>query len=143
MSESIEFSEFFRLLNSTKEGGEEKIIKLEEKMIEFKSADDTTSFLEELGKNFIYIGLTELFKYAETKDLKFISNIEKEKWEELAEKNKFQLPQFLANAMINHAKENKLSKKLAAKWNNKQREVNKHIRPMAQYITEGIIDFLE
>tara|TARA_Y100001968_G_scaffold226119_1_gene208906 strand:+ start:422 stop:853 length:432 start_codon:yes stop_codon:yes gene_type:complete len=143
VSDSIEFSQFFKLLDAIKEGQNEKNKVLEEKMIEYKEGNNSKSFLDELGKRFIFIGINELFNYSNKKDLLSISKIEKENWEELAEEKNFELPQYLANAMINKVKEDKLSKKISSKWEVKEREVNKHIRPMAQYITEGIIEFLE
>tara|TARA_Y100001968_G_C19383672_1_gene731660 strand:- start:955 stop:1386 length:432 start_codon:yes stop_codon:yes gene_type:complete len=143
VSESIEFSEFFRLLNDIKEGEEEKEKLLEEKIKEYQAAENSKSFLDELGKIFIHLGITELYKYAGSKDFRGLSKLEKEKWDELAEKNEDNLPVFLANAMITKAKSNKLPQKLSTKWEVRPREVNKHIRPMAQYITEGIIELLE
>ena len=143
MSESIEFSEFFKILDAVKEGEVEKNKLLDEKLMEYKEGGNSKNFLDELGQRFLYIGIKELFIYSNNEDLKSISEIEKEYWEELAEKNEFQLPQYLANAMINNIKENKLSKQISKKWEVKERELNRHIRPMAQYITEGIIDFLE
>ena len=143
MSESIEFSEFFLLLNAIKEGEEGKEKLLEEKMKEYKTADNSSSFLDELGKKFLYLGITNLYKYTGNKDLKSLSKLDKEEWEELSDKNEESLPQYLANKMITNAKDNKTPGELASKWKVREREINKHIRPMAQYITEGLIEFLE
>ena len=143
MSESIEFSEFFQLLNAIKDGEEGKEKLLEEKMKEYKIADNSSSFLDELGKKFLYLGMTNLYKYTGNKDLQSLSKLDKDKWEELADKNEENLPQYLANRMITSAKDNKIPDELANKWKVGQREVYKHIRPMAQYITEGLIEFLE
>ena len=143
MSESIEFSEFFRLLNEIKEGEEGKEKVLEEKMKEYQTADNSSSFLDELGKRFIYLGMTNLYQYAGNKDLISLTKLDKKKWEELSDKNEGNLPQYLANRMITSAKDNKTPDELANKWKVGKREVNKHIRPMAQYITEGLIEFLE
>tara|TARA_Y100001968_G_C19054496_1_gene570757 strand:- start:251 stop:682 length:432 start_codon:yes stop_codon:yes gene_type:complete len=143
VSESIEFSEFFLLLNAIKEGEEGKEKLLEEKMKEYKTADNSSSFLDELGKKFLYLGITNLYKYTGNKDLKSLSKLDKEEWEELSDKNEESLPQYLANKMITNAKDNKTPGELASKWKVREREINKHIRPMAQYITEGLIEFLE
>ncbi|WP_320663702.1 hypothetical protein [Prochlorococcus sp. MIT 1223] len=143
MSESIEFSNFFKLLDGIKEGDETNNDLINKIISEYKDPDQPKSFLDELGKRFIHIGFTELYEYSENKDLKYISNINKDKWEELAEKNDLALPQYLANAMITFVREQKMSKEMATKWQVREREINKHVRPMAQYITEGIIDFLE
>tara|TARA_Y100001968_G_scaffold309886_1_gene330265 strand:+ start:50289 stop:50720 length:432 start_codon:yes stop_codon:yes gene_type:complete len=143
VSESIEFSEFFRILNSIKEGEVEKKKELEEKMKEFKLANNAKNYLDELGQRFLYLGIKELYIYTKTQDLEFIVNIDKAKWDNLAEENKEQLPQHLANTMITNIKDNELSKELGSKWKVKPREINKHVMPMARYITEGIIEFLE
>ncbi len=143
MTDSIEFSEFFKLLEAIKEGKSKTNDLITSKIEEYKDGKNYKSFLDQIGKRFIYIGIKELFDYSKTTDLKLISNIDKERWDELAEEKEFALPQYLANAMINDVKENKLIKQISKDWSVREREVNKHIRPMAQYITEGIIEFLE
>tara|TARA_Y100001968_G_scaffold251839_1_gene237112 strand:- start:1871 stop:2302 length:432 start_codon:yes stop_codon:yes gene_type:complete len=143
VTESIEFSEFYRILNGLKKGESEKKELLEEKMKEYKDGDNAQSYLDELGKIFLHQGLLELYKYTESNDMSVIGNLEKEEWDKLTEKNEDSLPQHLSITMIKHAKENDLSKKISDKWKVNKREINKHIRPMSRYITEGIIDVLE
>ena len=67
----------------------------------------------------------------------------KEEWDELAKKKNCALPVHLANTMINYAKKCNLLEKLSSKWNTSERDIQKHIMPMAAYITEGFIDVLE
>ena len=143
MPDQIEFSSFYILLNSIKEGDTEKISLLDESISKFKNGIDSKSFLEELGSLYLYIGLTELYNFTNTKDLKSIGLIDKEKWESLSIKNEQELPVFLANKMITYVKENKKAKELAKKWNVREGEIRKHITKMARYITEGIIDVIE
>tara|TARA_Y100001968_G_C19423398_1_gene753040 strand:- start:1523 stop:1954 length:432 start_codon:yes stop_codon:yes gene_type:complete len=143
VTESIEFSEFYQVLNAIKEGESDKKDLLESKMEEYKNGDNAQSHLDELGKIFLHQGLIELFKYTESNDIRYIGNLAKEEWDTLQEKNKDKLPQHLSNNMISHAKDNDLVKKISEKWKVSRREVNKHIRPMSRYITEGIIDVLE
>ena len=143
MSDPVEFSEFYKLLNAAKEGEEGKATLLKAKLNEYEKELEAASHLDELGKIFLAIGVKELFKYSNCEDMKIIGNFDKESWEKIAEAKKEQLPQFLANTMISHAKANDLPKTIANKWNISRREMNKHIRPMARYITEGIIDVLE
>ena len=143
MQDPIEFSDFYNLLNSVKEGKEENKKVLDQKIKEYEDNSDAKSFLSELGQTFLRIGILNLYKYAKTKDIKSIGNLTKEEWEKLAEKNEEQLPQYLANNMISHAKDNNLPIKLGEKWKVSRREINKHITPMARYITEGLIDVLE
>ena len=143
MSDQIEFSSFYRLLNSIKEGDSEKISLLDTKISEFKNGLNASNFLEELGYLYLSIGITELYNYTNKKDLHLIGLIEKEEWEQLANTNQEEVPVFLANKMIRYFKENKKEKELSKKWNVREGEIRKHITKMARYITEGIIDVIE
>ena len=143
MSDQIEFSSFYRLLNSIKEGDFEKISLLDQKIDEFKNGINSKSFLEELGSLYLYIGIKELYNFTNKTDLNSIGLIDKEEWDSLSIKNEQELPLFLANKMISHIKENKKAKELSKKWNVREGEIKKHITKMARYITEGIIDVIE
>ena len=143
MSDQIEFSSFYRLLNSIKEGDSEKISLLDEKIIEFQNGTNSKSFLEELGSLYLSVGIIELYNFTNTKNLKEIGLIDKEGWETLSSKNQQELPVYLANKMIEYIKENKKVKEMSNKWNIKEGEIRKHITKMARYITEGIIDVIE
>ena len=143
MSDQIEFSSFYRLLNSIKEGESEQIYLLDEKINEFKNGNNSKSFLDELGSLYLSIGITELYNYTNKKDLQEIGLITKEGWETLSSTNQQELPVYLANKMIEYIKENKKVKEMSNKWNIKEGEIRKHITKMARYITEGIIDVIE
>ena len=143
MSDQIEFSSFYRLLNSIKEGDSEKIPLLDEKISELKIGINSRSFLEELGFLYLYIGITELYNFTNKEDLHSIGLIDKKEWESLSIKNEQELPVFLANKMIQYVKQNKKAKELSKKWNVREGEIRKHITKMARYITEGIIDVIE
>ncbi len=143
MSDQIEFSSFYILLNSIKEGELEKISLLEEKINEFKKGENSKSFLEELGYLYLSVGVTELYNFTNKKDLKSIGLIDKEEWDSLSIENEQELPVYLANKMISYVKDNKKTKYLSKKWNVREGEVRKHITNMARYITEGIIDVIE
>ena len=143
MSDQIEFSSFFRLLNSIKEGDSEKISLLDQKMEEFKNGITAKSFLEELGFLYLFIGITELYNYTQKTDLKSIGLLNKEEWDNLSLVNKEELPLFLSNKMIEYVKKNKKSKEISSKWKTREGEIKKHVTQMARYITEGIIDLLE
>ena len=143
MSDQIEFSSFYRLLNSIKEGDSKQISLLDEKINQFKNGINSKSFLEELGSLYLYIGITELYNFTDKKDLYSIGLIEQETWESLSIKNEEELPVFLANKMIKYVKQNKKEKELSKKWNVREGEIRKHITKMARYITEGIIDVIE
>ena len=143
MTDQIEFSSFYRLLNSIKEGDSEKISLLDEKISEFKIGLNSKSFLEELGALYLSIGVTELYTFTNKKDINSIGLIDKEGWEKLSIENEQELPVFLANKMIGYVKKNKKTKELSKKWNVREGEIKKHITQMARYITEGIIDVIE
>ena len=143
MTDQIEFSSFYRLLNSIKEGDSENISLLDQKISEFKDGINSTSFLEELGFLYLSVGITELYIFTNKNDLHSIGLINREEWESLSIQNEQELPVFLANKMIQYVKENKKVKELSKKWNVREGEIRKHITKMARYITEGIIDVIE
>ena len=143
MSDQIEFSSFYKLLNSIKEGKSEQIPLLDETINDFQNGNNSKSFLDELGSLYLSIGITELYNFTNTKDLQKIGLIDKEGWEALSSTNQQELPVYLANKMIEYIKENKKVKELSNKWNIKEGEIRKHITKMARYITEGIIDVIE
>ena len=143
MTDQIEFSSFYKLLNSIKEGDSEQISLLDEKIDELKDGKNSKSFLEELGSLYLSIGITELYNFTNQKDLHSIGLIDKEEWDNLSIKNEEELPVYLANKMIKYVKENKKIKEISEKWNVKEREIKQHITKMARYITEGIIDAIE
>tara|TARA_B100001029_G_scaffold107069_1_gene88376 strand:- start:7 stop:438 length:432 start_codon:yes stop_codon:yes gene_type:complete len=143
VTDQIEFSSFYKLLNSIKEGDSEQISLLDEKIDELKYGKNSKSFLEELGSLYLSIGITELYNFTNQKDLHSIGLIDKEEWDNLSIKNEEELPVYLANKMIKYVKENKKIKEISEKWNVKEREIKQHITKMARYITEGIIDAIE
>ena len=143
MSDQIEFSSFYKLLNSIKEGKSEQIPLLDETINDFQNGNNSKSFLDELGSLYLSIGMTELYNFTNSRDLQEIGLIDKEGWETLSSRNQQELPVYLANKMIEYIKENKKVKEMSNKWNIKEGEIRKHITKMARYITEGIIDVIE
>ena len=143
MSDQIEFSSFYKLLNSIKEGKSEQIPLLDETINDFQNGNNSKSFLDELGSLYLSIGITELYNFTNSRDLQEIGLIDKEGWETLSSKNQQELPVYLANKMIEYIKENKKVKEMSNKWNIKEGEIRKHVTKMARYITEGIIDAIE
>jgi|TARA_B100000524_G_C23521613_1_gene324352 hypothetical protein len=143
VSDQIEFSSFYKLLNSIKEGKSEQIPLLDETINDFQNGNNSKSFLDELGSLYLSIGITELYNFTNSRDLQEIGLIDKEGWETLSSKNQQELPVYLANKMIEYIKENKKVKEMSNKWNIKEGEIRKHITKMARYITEGIIDVIE
>ena len=143
MEKPLEFSQVYKLLNTVKEGDQSKKEELNLILNDYIEGDKAESFLDELGQTYLYIGLKELFNYTSSFDLQYIGNLTKEGWDELATKNNCDLPIYLANMMIKFVKDKKLIEKLSLKWKTSEREIQKHVRPLSAYITEGIIDVLE
>ncbi len=143
MTTPLEFSQVFTILNELKEGDNRQKESLRLILSDYKEGENAESFLHQLGQIFLYIGVDELYKYAGSDNLKFVGQITKEEWDELAKKNNCDLPVYLANSMINYLKKNQISERLSSKWKVFKGEVDKHVMPMARYITEGIIDVLE
>ena len=125
MSDQIEFSSFYKLLNSIKEGKSEQIPLLDETINDFQNGNNSKSFLDELGSLYLSIGMTELYNFTNTRDLQEIGLIDKEGWETLSSKNQQELPVYLANKMIEYIKENKKVKEMSNKWNIKEGEIRK------------------
>ena len=102
MSDQIEFSSFYKLLNSIKEGKSEQIPLLDETINDFQNGNNSKSFLDELGSLYLSIGMTELYNFTNSRDLQEIGLIDKEGWETLSSKNQQELPVYLANKMIEY-----------------------------------------
>ena len=143
MTTPLEFSQVYTILNKIKEGDDSHQAELNLILSDFQDGANAESFLHQLGQIFLYIGVQELYKFTSSENLKFIGQLTKEDWDELVKKNKSDLHIYLANSMINFQKDKQQSEELASKWNVSKGEVEKHIMPMARYITEGIIDVLE
>ena len=143
MTTPLEFSKVYQLLNTIKEGDKSKQESLNMILDEYKSGKNVDSFLHELAQNFLFVGIEELFIYTNSNDLRIIGTFTKEDWDDLAKKNNGELPVHLANTMINYFKDQKLLDKLSLKWQKPIGEIEKHVMPMARYITEGLIDVLE
>ncbi len=143
MDVNVEFSKFYQLLEEVKLGRKEKEEELKLILQEYKSAQNTTGPLQELGQIYCYLGLMELFRYTNEEDLGKISLIEESVWSNLAEKQEETLPMRLANHMIDYTKEKNLIKQIAEKWNIPRRKMNRHIINMARFVTEGLIDVID
>ncbi len=143
MDKPVEFSKFYRVLNAAKEGEEGKSLELESLLKDYEASEQSASALHQLGEIFLYVGIMELYKYSGKEDMQAIGLLDKDQWDQLAEKNKADLPPLLANTMIRYSKTNNLPKKISARWGTSKREVENNLMQMARYITEGIIDALE
>ena len=143
VASEVEFSNFFKLMESIKKGDEEGKELLKKTVAEYENGENAESYLQELGQLCISIGVKKLYEYTSETELKIIGSINKEGWEKLASTNEQELPQYLAGNMIKDINTNKAYKNISKKWNTRDGEIKKHITRMARYITEGIIDVLE
>ncbi len=143
MTKPVEFSKFYRALNSAKEGDADQGKELKRLLETYKNSDDSDSPLHELGQIFLYVGIMELYNYAGSEDIHFIGGLTQADWNDLSERKKADLPPHLANTMIVYAKKNNLSQKISGRWDISRGELDKNIRNMARYITEGIIDAID
>ena len=139
----IEFSSFYKILNAIKEGEEADTAALKEILREYRTGENATSHLHQLGQLFIWIGMSKLYEYTNNNDIKAIGAMDRERWQQLAEKNDDELPQFLAKEMSDYVKKNESIKTISQRWGKSKGDVRKHITKMSRYITEGIIDVLE
>ncbi len=142
MTKSVEFSNFYRLLISLKEGDESKLKELGELLNAYQSRKGCTSALDELGKLYCWIGLKELYNYSGSTDLQLISNMEKSDWDALKQEKGIGLPEFLSSGMIKYVKENDLIKIIAENWNLRPRKFQKDVVGMSRYITEGFLELI-
>ena len=143
MEKPVEFSKFYRVLNAAKEGEEGKSDELDSMLKQYETSEESASPLHQLGQIFLYVGITELYKYSGTKDMQAIGLLDTESWDKLAEEQKADLPPLLANTMIRYSKSNKISKKISTRWGTPKKDIDNNIMQMARYITEGLIDALE
>ena len=143
MTKPVEFSRFYRLLNAAKEGEAGKKEEVDLLLKEYEASQNSESALHQLGETFLYVGVGEVYKYTEIESIEVIGLLEKEQWEEIAEKRRADVAPHLANTMIKFARKNNLSKKISTKWGISKREVEQNIMQMARYITEGILDALD
>ena len=143
MTQALEFSSFYKILNAVKEGDNSQKDKLDSLLASYKKGDTAESFLHELAQIYLYIGVEELFNYTNSTNLKFIGDLSKDEWDELASNHNCDLPINLANSMIKSMKDDESLNQLSLKWGISIGEIKKHVMPLARYITEGLIDVLE
>ena len=139
----IEFSSFYKILNAIKEGEEADAADLKKVLEEYRTGENAHSHLHQLGQLFIWVGISKLYEYTNNNDIKAIGAMDRERWQQLAEKNDDELPQFLAKEMSDYVKKNESIKTISQRWGKSKGDVRKHITKMSRYITEGIIDVLE
>ncbi len=142
MSEPVEFSSFYKLLQSVKEGSEEQIKELQWMLAEYEHAKESKNAYDELGQIFCHHGIMELYEYTGLDDIQVISNLDKLIWDYLKLRTEVSLQAYMIKSMVSHAKQHKLAAKVAEKWEMTGKEIESNMEDLAKYVTEGIIEVI-
>ena len=142
MSEPVEFSSFYQLLKSVKQGSEERIKELEWMLAEYEHAKESKNAYDELGQIFCHHGIMELYEYTGIDNIQLISNFEDSVWSYLTLRMNYSLPQYMIKSMMDHAEEHSLAQKMSEKWKTSTEEIKDNLEGLARYVTEGIIEII-
>ena len=143
MAQSIEFSSFYKILESARDGNEAKNNELQWILAEYEHAKDAKSAYDELGQIFCHHGVMELYDYTGIDDIKYINTLDSSVWDYLKIRMKIDLHQYMCKSMINHAQEHGLAKKISSKWKASFEEIESNMEDLANYVAEGIIDLVK
>ena len=142
MTKPIEFSSFYKLLKEVLNGNAQKQNELEWILAEYEHAKDATSAYDELGQIFCHHGVMELYEYTGLDDIKYITSLETPVWKYLKNRMDIDLSKYMIKAMLNHANDHNLTKKLSDKWDTPISEIEENIGDLAQYVTDGIVELI-
>ena len=143
MTGPVEFSSFYQLLQSVKEGSPEQIKELEWMLAEYEHAKDATCAYDELGQIFCHHGVMELYEYTGTDDIKYIHGLNNSIWDYLKIRMNSELSHYMINSMIIHAKAHDLAQKVSSKWDTPIKDVEENMENLARYVSEGIIELIQ
>lgn len=143
MSKPIEFSKFYKILYSVKEGDKTKEEELQWILAEYEHAQAGESAYDELGQIFCHIGIMRVYEYIGVDDIKYISSLENSVWDYLNKRTGKKLSDFLIEGMKDHAKRHDLTEKISAKWELQQLDLDKNLSGLANYVTEGIMEIIK
>ena len=142
MANAIEFGSFYKLLQAARDGNEEKNKELEWMLAEYEHAKDATSAYDELGQIFCHHGVMELYDYAGTDDIRYITSLDNSFCNYLQVRMETSLQDYMIKSMLNHAKEHQLANKISKKWDFQVDEIQNNIEDLAKYVTEGIVELI-
>ena len=142
MAEPVEFSSFYKLIQSVKEGKEEQINQLQWMLAEYEHANQSKNAYDELGQIFCHHGVMELYEYTGIENIQIISSLDKLVWDYLKLRTQSSLSDYMIKSMVDHAKQHNLSKKVAEKWEMSTDEIDANMEDLAKYVVEGIVDIL-
>ena len=143
MANPVEFSSFYQLLQSVRDGNTEKNQELEWILAEYEHAKDAKSAYDELGQIFCHHGVMELYDYTGVDDINYINTLDANVWEYLNRRMTIDLHQYMCKSMVNHAKEHGLAQKISKKWDTPIEEIEGNLDDLAKYVAEGIIELVK
>ena len=143
MPKPIEFSKFYKILNSVKEGDKSKEEELQWILAEYEHAQAGEGAYDELGQIFCHIGVMRVYEYLGVDDIKYISSLENSVCDYLNKRTGKDLSDFIMEGMKEHAERHDLTEKISAKWELKKLDLDKNLEGLANYVTEGIIEIIK
>lgn len=143
MSDSVQFSSFYRLLREVRDGDEAKNKELQWILAEYEHSKDATSAYDELGQIFCHHGVMELYDYTGVDNINYINTLNSSVWSYLKIRMDIGLLEYMCNSMINHAKEHNLAKKISGKWKTPIEDIEENMNDLAKYVAEGIIELVQ
>ena len=142
MAEPVEFGSFYQLLQSVKQGSEERIKELEWMLAEYEHAKESKNAYDELGQIFCHHGIMELYEYTGIENIQLISSLEEPVWNYLKIRTSSSLSEYMVNSMLSHAKQHGLATKMSEKWDISTDEIEDNMHDLAKYVVEGIIQIV-
>lgn len=142
MAEPVEFSSFYQLLQSVKQGSKERIKELEWMLAEYEHAKESRNAYDELGQIFCHHGIMELYEYTGLENIQLISDFEEPVWNYLKLRTNYSLSAYMIKSMVAHAEQHDLAQKMAKKWEVPSEEIKENMEDLAKYVAEGIVDVI-
>ena len=142
MPSPVEFSSFYQLLQSVKQGNEKEVKELEWMLAEYEHAKESKSAYDELGQIFCHHGIMELYEYTGLDNIQIISDLNTSVWEYLKLRIGSSLEEFMVTSMLSHSKEHGLASKIGKKWDLASSEIEENLEGLARYVSEGIIQII-
>ena len=142
MSDSIEFNSFYKLLNGVIKGDKQNKKELDWLLAEYEHAREATSAYDEIGQIFCHHGIMELYEYAGTDDISYITTLDKSVWEYLNVRIGDSPKEYMVKSMLGHAKSHHLCNKVSEKWGISNKDIEDNIEDLAKYVVDGILDLI-
>mgnify|MGYP001473782685 CR=1 FL=1 len=142
MAKAVEFSSFYKLLQSVRDGNDHKNKELQWILAEYEHAKDAKGAFDELGQIFCHHGVMELYDYTGIDDIKYLHGLDPSVWDYLKVRMNKGLLEYMCESMVSHAKQHDLASKISDKWDTSIEEIENNLEDLATYVAQGIIDLL-